>query len=182
MMNALVKSLPAEYRFRLQDMRKRWFPNAYHRSMQAHNQQMQQFYRQFLSPGDLVIDVGANLGNRVATFLKLNCKVVAVEPQASCASFLRWKYGNKITLIQKGMSDHDGVEEFHVSESHTISSFASDWVDAVTKSGRFEKNSWQKKAQMQVSTLDKVMRENGTPVFIKIDVEGYEPTVIRGLK
>lgn len=113
--------------------------------------------------------------------LKLDCKVVAVEPQPDCADFLRWKFCDKFVLIQKGMSDHDGEEEMNISESHTISSFANDWVDAVSKSGRFQGSSWEKKMRIEMSTLDKVIKQFGEPVFIKIDVEGYEPTVIRGL-
>jgi hypothetical protein len=39
--------------------------------------------------------------------LKLDCKVVAVEPQPDCADFLRWKFRDKFVLIQKGMSDKE---------------------------------------------------------------------------
>ena len=36
------------------------------------------FYRQFVTEGDLCFDVGANVGRRTRTFLKLKAKVVAV--------------------------------------------------------------------------------------------------------
>lgn len=49
-------------------------------------------YRQFVKSGDLVFDVGANVGNRTAVFLRLGARVVAVEPHASCVAELtnRW--------------------------------------------------------------------------------------------
>jgi hypothetical protein len=33
MMNGIFNSVPARYRFRLQDIRKNWFPHADHRKM-----------------------------------------------------------------------------------------------------------------------------------------------------
>jgi hypothetical protein len=38
------------------------------------------FYRRFIRPGDLVFDVGANVGKRSAVFLDLGATVVAIEP------------------------------------------------------------------------------------------------------
>lgn len=48
-----------------------------------------EFYSQFIHPGDLVFDVGANVGNRTKIFLRLGARVVAFEPQASCARVLQ---------------------------------------------------------------------------------------------
>ncbi len=39
------------------------------------------FYGRFLKPGDLVFDIGANVGGRVKVFLHLGCRVIAVEPR-----------------------------------------------------------------------------------------------------
>ena len=38
-------------------------------------------YRPFVRPGDLVFDIGAHVGDRVAAFRRLGARVVAVEPQ-----------------------------------------------------------------------------------------------------
>lgn len=43
----------------------------------------------FFRPGDLVYDVGANMGNRTAVFYKLGARVVAFELQAYCPGLLR---------------------------------------------------------------------------------------------
>ncbi len=42
---------------------------------------MDRLYRQFVRPGDLVFDVGAHVGDRVASFQRIGARVVAVEPQ-----------------------------------------------------------------------------------------------------
>ena len=64
-------------------------------------------YQTFVKPGDLCFDVGANIGNKVDIFLKLKARVVAVEPQESCYKILKYKYGNNITLVKKGLGENE---------------------------------------------------------------------------
>src|SRR5215813_4312309 len=54
---------------------------------------MDRFYRQFVKPGDLVFDVGAHVGDRVAAFRRLGARVIAVEPQPALVRTLRLLYG-----------------------------------------------------------------------------------------
>ena len=42
---------------------------------------MDRLYGSFIRSGDLVFDVGAHVGDRVASFRRLGARVVAVEPQ-----------------------------------------------------------------------------------------------------
>jgi hypothetical protein len=39
------------------------------------------FYRQFIRPGDLCFDIGANVGHKTEMFLSLGARVISVEPQ-----------------------------------------------------------------------------------------------------
>jgi protein-L-isoaspartate O-methyltransferase len=50
---------------------------------------MDALYRQFVKPGDLVFDIGAHVGDRVAAFRRLGARVVAVEPQPALKLTLR---------------------------------------------------------------------------------------------
>src|ERR1051325_7606598 len=63
------------------------------------------FYKQLINPGDLVFDVGANLGNRTKAFLKLGAHVVAFEPQRMCADFLEamLKNDRHFKLVKKAL-------------------------------------------------------------------------------
>jgi len=138
------------------------------------------FYASFLSKNDLCFDVGANLGNRVGPLLALGAKVVAIEPQASCYKVLRTKYGRKIKLVTKGLGAEGGTQNFYISDAHTISSFSKEFVDTM-KEGRFKNYTWQEPVKVEVTTLDALIQKYGVPSFIKIDVEGYELEVLKGL-
>jgi FkbM family methyltransferase len=141
------------------------------------------FYRCFIKPNDLVFDVGANMGNRTKIFLKLNAKVVALEPQKMCAKFLESAFKNEknFTLIRKALGAQNGEAEMFIANEHTISTLSKHWVTATKKSGRFRKNTWNKRQLVEITTLDNMIKQFGIPSFIKIDVEGYEYEVLSGI-
>lgn len=149
----------------------------------AHDQEMLEFYSQFVSPGTLCFDVGANIGNRVKIFLNLQADVVAVEPQDECARVLRTVFGNNrhLTVVQKALGASEGEAVIMISNAHAISSLSPEWVEAVRGSGRFSEYSWDKKRVVPVTTLDSLIEQYGTPSFVKIDVEGFEYQVVAGL-
>jgi FkbM family methyltransferase len=147
-----------------------------------HKREMQLFYSQFLKVGDMCFDVGANIGNRTDIFIKLGANVVAVEPQDACAAYLEKRYFNKnVRLIKKALGDKEGVASMQISRSTTISSLSKDWISTVKNSGRFNNLIWDKTAIVSVTTLDKLIGQYGLPVFCKIDVEGFEYNVLKGL-
>ena len=148
-----------------------------------HDEEMLAFYRGFVAPGDLCFDVGANVGNRVKVFLRLGARVVAVEPQRECAKVLRSVFGRDpgFTLVEKALGATEGEAEMFISGANTISSLSPSWIEAVTKSGRFGDQRWDRKQKIALTTLDRLIAEHGAPSFVKIDVEGFEYDVIRGL-
>ena len=54
---------------------------------------MDRLYGGFVRRGDLVFDVGAHVGDRVASFRRLGARVVAVEPQPAMVKVLELFYG-----------------------------------------------------------------------------------------
>ncbi|MBK7287227.1 MAG: hypothetical protein IPI95_09035 [Flavobacteriales bacterium] len=82
------------------------------------------FYANFIRKDDLCFDVGANLGNRVASLLAAGARVVAIEPQPGCQLVLRHRFGEKITVVPMGLSDSPGTATTFLSDSHTLSSFS----------------------------------------------------------
>ena len=141
------------------------------------------FYRELVGPGDLVVDVGANLGNRSEVFLALGARVVAVEPQAPLAAHLRATLGTdeRLTLLECGLGSQEGTAELFVSDAHTITSMSRDWIEATKASGRFSEHRWDEVRVVPVTTLDRVVADHGVPAFVKIDVEGFEHEVLSGL-
>ena len=138
------------------------------------------FYGQFIKSNDLCFDVGANIGNRTKVFLALGAKVVAVEPQSDCVKMLTLRFKNRITIVQKALGQKDGDGVIYIGESSAISSLSKDWISAVA-SARFKGKKWNTEQKVDITTLDKLISTYGRPAFCKIDVEGYEQEVLKGL-
>lgn len=151
------------------------------RELRQKQQERADFYSRFVRPGDLVFDVGANLGNRCTAFLSLGANVVAIEPQHLCYKYLRLRFGKRISVERLAVGAKAGIARIRVnSASTTISSMSSVWIDKM-KQGRFSSTNWDSSEEVTVQTLDELIGKYGTPEFIKIDVEGYEAEALKGL-
>jgi FkbM family methyltransferase len=149
-----------------------------------HDQEMLEFYKEFVPNGGLCFDIGANIGNRTRVFLKLGAHVVAVEPQNECVRSIRGWYGRNphLTIVPKAIGERAGTAEMFISNASTASSLSPAWIQTVKNSGRFHPScSWNKKRMVPTTTLDALIKCHGIPDFIKIDVEGYELAVVKGL-
>jgi len=138
-----------------------------------------ELYKAFVQPNDLVFDVGANYGNRVALFLSLEAKVVAIEPQQKCVAYLKNKFKN-VEIEAVGLGAKRELKIFYEADHSVLSTFSGDYIEKV-KNTRHKTSIWTKKNEIQIVTLDELIVKYGQPVFIKIDVEGYEYEVLSGL-
>ncbi len=138
------------------------------------------FYSQFVKSNDLVFDVGANIGNRTQPMLNIGAKIVAIEPQEKCYQILEKKFGSQIEIIKMGLGEKEESKDFYIADAHTISSFSTEWIESVKKS-RFKDYKWSEPIKIKMTTLDHLISNYGTPKFIKIDVEGFEYEVLKGL-
>jgi FkbM family methyltransferase len=138
------------------------------------------FYRQFIPPGGLCFDIGANIGQRTALFLELGARVVAVEPQPDCAEIVRRDHP-EATVLQVALGPSSGTATLLVANYPTLATLSPEWISAVKASGRFAEFEWNDELEVPTRTLDDLISEFGVPDFCKIDVEGYEYGVIQGL-
>jgi FkbM family methyltransferase len=138
------------------------------------------FYKEFISEDDLVFDVGANVGNRTSIFVNIGAKVIAVEPQLKQAKFLQKKFKNQVIVLNKGLGEKETVEFMYISERSTISTFSKAFINKV-KDSRFSGYDWNNKALTEITTMNSIIDKYGLPKFCKIDVEGYEFFVLKGL-
>lgn len=176
----LLKLITAPYRFRRH--------LKYHRDIIKHlrwsrmDAKRLDFYQAFIGPGERVFDIGANMGNRSKIFRAIGATVVAFEPQSHCAKFLEaaFRGDTSFTLVNAALSDQQGELTMHISEAHVLSTLDKEWMERMNQGGRFA-NQWVRTERVQVTTLDKAIEQFGLPSFIKIDVEGHEYSVIRGL-
>ena len=144
---------------------------------------MHAFFAELLPADSLCFDIGANVGNRVAAFRRCGFRVVAVEPQPACHASLRTAFGDDpaVTLINKAVGSRAGTATMMLSDDHIYSTLSQEFVDSATRSGRFGKAKWNKSIEVEVVTLDQLIADFGQPAFIKVDVEGFEHEVVRGL-
>jgi FkbM family methyltransferase len=141
------------------------------------------FYRQIVRHGDLCFDVGANHGNRVEVFRRLGARVIAVEPQQRCVDALRERFAGDlgVTIIDAGVSSSPGERDLLLASIDTLSTMSPSFAAATRASGRFESEEWSSSTRVRVTTLDDLISVFGAPAFTKIDVEGHEPEVLKGL-
>ncbi|HWW00440.1 MAG TPA: FkbM family methyltransferase [Candidatus Acidoferrum sp.] len=153
-----------------------------------------QFYRRVLKgfkEGDLIFDIGANYGRKTDVFLRLGARVVAVDPDESNqkaleGQFLRYRFSRKpVTVIGKAVSDKEAVATMWMHEPGCAKNTLSPkWVDTLKSDGeRFGGTlEFPLRKEIQTITVEQLMANHGVPFFIKVDVEGHELSVIRGMR
>ena len=144
---------------------------------------LRRLYGRFVGAGDLVFDIGAHAGNRVRAFAALGCQVVALEPQPDFARLLRARFGrSQVVVVEAAVADASGRRSLSVSErTPTVTTLATEWRDARAEDPDFARVRWNRRIEIDATTLDRLIEQFGVPAFIKIDVEGSEPAVLAGL-
>jgi len=146
--------------------------------------QLRRFYSRFVPMGGLAFDVGAHSGNRVSAFRRLGSRVVALEPQPDFAQWLRRRFGRdaQVVVSQMALGQAPGQVELLASpRTPTVSTLSRDFVARAGASESFKGVEWREGPMVRVDTLDALIADHGVPDFVKIDVEGYELEVLRGL-
>jgi FkbM family methyltransferase len=130
------------------------------------------FYSRIVDAGSLCFDIGANIGEKAEALLYAGATVVAFEPQPDCMSELRARCGHRpqFTARQAALGSQVGETTMYIHSTRTSSSLDPEWPGAFEHSIR-----------VPVTTLDRAIDEFGVPSFCKIDVEGWELEVLKGL-
>jgi FkbM family methyltransferase len=130
-----------------------------------------------LRPGDILLDVGANIGYhtlRGAIAVRPWGRVVAVEPEADNLRILRENVAtnqlNNVTVLPIAAGSSPGVFGLYTSASNR-------------GDHRLYALEGRPRQEVPVERLDDALAELGfEPDVIKIDVQGWELEVVRGLE
>jgi FkbM family methyltransferase len=144
-------------------------------------------FRQLVPNGSLCFDVGANIGDKTSLFTENGSRVIAIEPVPRNREILGKRFGHNasVTLLCLAVSDRRGRATLQIVDDNTsFSSFSTRWVHSL-RDPRL--NRWGLTVQpprelvVDTTTLDALIVDYGKPYYVKVDVEGHEVAVLRGL-
>jgi FkbM family methyltransferase len=145
---------------------------------------MDALYRRFLRPGDLAFDIGAHVGDRVASFRRLGARAVAIEPQPALARTLRILFAldRNVTVERLAVGAKEGEIELKLNlRNPTVATASDEFIRAADGAPGWDGQLWTKSVRVPMTTLDALIASHGEPRFVKIDVEGFEDEVLAGL-
>jgi 16S rRNA A1518/A1519 N6-dimethyltransferase RsmA/KsgA/DIM1 with predicted DNA glycosylase/AP lyase activity len=82
-------------------------------------QRIKELYKKFLRPGDLVFDLGANIGRDTKILSELGTKIIAVEPVPSLVKELKRKFEKDkgVIILGKGIASKNSKMELNICDN-----------------------------------------------------------------
>jgi FkbM family methyltransferase len=162
-------------------------------SMGLHEPDELALVRDELHPGDIFVDVGANIGYYTVIAARLvgaSGKVYAFEPAPEVLRYLRRNVSRNdlrnVTIVPKALADRSGEGELYLSDfnkgDHRIYNPQSSptYREGGPVYDQHTRAAPRRSLPIALTTLDEVLADERRPMFFKLDVQGAEGAVLRG--
>ena len=128
----------------------------------------------------VLFDIGANRGDATLAGLQMGYKVIACEPAPIIYKELvkNFIYSPDVIPLKIAVSDSVGTVEFYEAVEDGLSSLNKDWL---TADDMPYKDKPFRTIKVNTTTIDLLAEKYGEPDLIKIDVEGAEWSVFKGM-
>ena len=128
--------------------------------------------------GGLIYDVGMHDGSDTGYYLHNGYKVIAIDanPELIHKAQSRFKThieNGMLILLNLAISDSEGPVSFSISQNDIWSSID---TSIANREGLF-----LKKVSVEAKKLSSLFTEYGTPLYCKIDIEGYDAIALQSL-
>jgi FkbM family methyltransferase len=149
-----------------------------------------QFFRDLISPGDIVLEAGGHIGYLSMYFAQLcgqTGRVIVFEPSPENLSYLRRNTAHlpQVAAVDLAVGSSNGPRDLFIEDiTGQNNSFYSDY-DIFKKNSIAAgyKGEGYHAIRVQVITIDDYCRENNMHVdFVKIDIEGAELEALEGME
>lgn len=129
----------------------------------------------------LLFDIGANRGDATLAGLEQGYRVIALEAAPRVYSRLvgNFIYNPDVVPLRMAVSDKDGERlKFYEAQEDGLSTLNKDWLTAESMPYAGKPH---REVEVNTITIDALADKYGNPDLIKIDVEGAEWQVFKGM-
>jgi len=135
-------------------------------------------FKQFVMPGDVVLDAGANIGFTALQCLDAGARVVhTVEPIPEIAARLKHLPRKRIVVHQAALSDRVASVEMTVSQTHNQ---GSSYRPEIIATFPYVYGETPQRVKVPTTTIDRLCRFGRSFNIWKLDIEGAEVDAIKG--
>ena len=154
-------------------------PDNFRKQMEEYN-----FYKRLIQNINYKNELIINVGEKSSIFSKLADKVLAFEPSSSIFNILKHRYKNSnVEVFNCALgSDNTTLDFYEIEENEWYSSLSKKHIETTVTERNITKSELIKNNKVVVEKIENYIKKYGIPIYIKIDVEGYEYEVIRGLE